>query len=365
MPKAEETATIVVNGQRYRDWKTVVVERTHLEPVMTATFSVAEVSSVTSGWAAQKIKIGTPCQVLLAGRKVIDGMVSVRQSAYDPANHGLQVTVCSKTIDAVLASIDAKTGQFKKYPLSAIANSVLSPFGISFEIQGSPEGADKIFDRVNIQVGETPWHLIERLARMRNLFLMPNNDGTGLVAHRAGSDPVVAQLQEGRNIKSAQCVLRDDFAMNKIGVSGQKKGSDDEWGDDARVSATAMNPGVTHNRPLTLVAEEPGDKQDMQMRADREMAENVATTVDCSVMVKGWQCDDGSLWIEHVGKQVSIYSPMLFPTDSMTLYVRSVRHSQGESGTETAISLCLLTGLPGGGPIGTGAGSPATPDPET
>lgn len=366
MPKAEEYAEIVVDGQRYRDWKTVTVERTHGDPTMHATFSAVEVGSFEKQWSSQRLKLGQKASVTLAGKTVIQGVIELRQGAYDGGQHGLQIGIVSETTDAVVASVDAKSGQFKNYPLSAIANAVLQPFGIKFELRGSPAGADKPFDRVNIQVGESPWQLIERLARMRNVFLMTNENGTGLVGHRGSDQGSVAELREGGNIKYAQCVLRDDYALNKISVHGQKKGSDDEYGDDLRVSATANNPDVKRNRPLIIMAEEPGDKDDMRMRADREMAENTATTVDCTVGVKGWLCDDGSIWTDHVGKQVTVYSPMLFPTDTMTLAVRSVRCSQDDSGgTATAISLCLPAAL--GGPVGVGTGpgsggQPASPD---
>jgi prophage tail gpP-like protein len=369
MPKIEEYAEITVAGQRYRDWKTVAVERTHGEVAMRAMFTVAEVSSRFKTWAAQKIRLDDPATVSLAGKLVIRGVVEVRQPAYNAQQHGLQIGVVSENVDIVNSSIDAKTGQFKDYPLSAIANAVLAPFGVSFEMRGSPAGADKSFDRVNVMVGESPWHLIERLARMRNVFLMPNEDGTGLIGHRGSIGSAGAQLVEGKNIEYAQCLLKDDSAFNKISVLGQKKGSDDVYGDDLRVSASASNPSIRRNRPLILIAEEPGDKQDMQFRADRNMAENVATTIECTIGVKGWLCDDGSIWTQHVGKLVSVYSPMLFPDDMMTLAIRSVRCTQDDSGgTATAIALCRpeALGTAGGTGIGVdgpgGGGQPATPD---
>jgi prophage tail gpP-like protein len=366
MPKIEELAALVVNGRAFRDWSAVAVEVRHGDPIAQATFSVAEVGANSGGWAAQRLALDQQASVTLAGRVGLKGIIAVRQAAFNAQQHGLQIIVQSDASKIVISSAQVPTGQFKGYTYSAIAKSLLAPHGLSFEMRGSPAGAEKVFDKVNVLVGESPWHVLERLARMRNLFLMPKADGTGIIAHRGGEGGAVAELVEGKNIKAAQCVLRDDAAFNKISVIGQKKGNDQEWGDDARVSATAVNPQVSGNRPLIIIAEEPIDRQDAQMRADRDMAENVATSVNANITVQGWLTGDGRLWMELLGEDVTVKSPMLFPENSMTLAISAVRHTQDDGGgTETSLTLCLRAAL--GGPIGIGGpgggGSPAQPDP--
>ena len=83
--------------------------------------------------------------------------------------------------------------------------------------------------------------------------------------------------------------------------------------------------------------------------------------------VQGWLLEEGSLWIEHVGKFVNVYSPMLFPQDKMILAIKGVTHRQNDkSGTETTLDLVLPLALGGAdhpeaknGPTGA---NPATPD---
>jgi hypothetical protein len=57
---------------------------------------------------------------------------------------------------------------------------------------------------------------------------------------------------------------------------------------------------------------------------------------------------DGSLWIEHIGtgELITVYSPMLFPSNGMSLPIKQVVHRQSsEEGTTTLLGLCLPNGL--------------------
>ena len=291
--------------------------------------------------------------IRLAGRAVIPGIIKARQVAYDEKQHALQLQGLSKVSDIMYSTVKHSPGEFKNYSLAQIANSVLQPHGIRFSLKGSTSGADKPFPKINVQVGETIFTFIERLCRFRNVFVIDDGGGN-LVAYRAGprSSPI-ADLEEGRNIKRASLTMTDEQAYGKIEALGQRPGNDDHFGDDARdVSATALNPAVTATRALTFMAEMPGDKADMQMRADHELAENYATMLDGTITVQGWQRDDGSLWMEHVGETITVRSPMIFPDGQMQLAIESVAHKQDDGGTTTDIGLVLPGRLGGSGGIG-------------
>lgn len=362
MPRFDEYAEIVVNGRAFRDWKAVEITHRFQDWAVYCTLATAEPGDTRRGWPALRLKIGDRGQVRLAGEMVVDGVIFCRQTAYDAHQHGVSVIVGTKLANLVAASVEAKPGQYKDYSYSAIARSVLRPFGVEFRMEAKGGGADKKFPRVNVQVGETAFAFLDRLARFRNLFLTGAPDGA-LMATRGPRGAVSAPLQEGRNIKSAQLVMKDSTWPSKVEVKGQGPGSDKAWGDEVRgISATARNPNVRDHRPIVLVAEMPGDKKDMQMRADHELAVNSADVIQGSIVVKGWHHDDGSLWIRHVGKTVRVHSPMLFPvTDALTLAIEQVTHRQNDkTGSETEIVLTHPMRLGGGGMIeGPTAGLPA------
>ena len=358
MPKASEVAEIAVNGRRYRDWKSFTVRRAYGEAASSFGFTAASPVESGASWGGMKLRVGDRCLIRLAGRTVIPGITDVRQVAYDDKQHALQIHGLSKVSDIIYATVNSEPGEFKNYSLQQIANAVLQPFGIRLTLKGATAGADKPFPKVNVQVGETVFAFLERLCRFRNVFLTDDANGN-LVAYRAGGRPSpIADLEEGRNIKVASITMSDEQALSKIEVKGQRPGSDGAFGDDARdVAATALNGAVNRHRPLVFMAEMPGDKADMQMRADHELAENYVTMLQGTITVQGWQRDDGSLWIEHVGQTITVRSPMIFPDDVMQLAIQGVTHKQDEGGTQSILEM-VLPGRLGGGNFISASGIP-------
>lgn len=365
MPRAEEIAEIAVNGQRYRNWESMSVTRSGQDLIPRFMFTAASPVESDTNWSRLKLGVGQDCQVYLAGRKVVDGKILGRQPAYDAIQHGLQVSGASRLNVITRATVDHGKGEFKKSSLSQIAGALLSPYGIQFSLKGSTSGADKLFEKFNVQPGETIFSAIERLCRMRNIYMIPGMD-ENILGYRLGSATnTIADLQEGRNILSASGIENYEGAFSEIEAVGQRPRTDEHHGDDARdVSAKVSNTKVPEHAPLVIMAEMPGDAQDMKMRAQHENGQNIATQVNVQVEVQGWFKDDDTLWLEHIGEPVSVYSPRLFTNDRMTLAIQDVASTQGTSaqggpGTKTTLGLVLPERYNGGGQIdGGSAGAP-------
>lgn len=144
----------------------------------------------------------------------------------------------------------------------------------------------------------------------------------------------------------------DENALSKIDAIGQQPGNDQTYGDAARdVKATATNAAVQRNRPFSLIAEMPGDKRDMQMRADHELATNYVTMLSGSYTVQGWFKDSGTLWLEMIGKTITVHDPFMFPDNRMALAIQGVTSTQGPEGTLSVLEMCLPGRLGGGNRI--------------
>lgn len=364
MPDPSLVATIIAGGSVYDYWQSLEIERVALEAVSYMRFSCAEMTS-KRGWNNLRLSVGDSAQGFLAGRQVISGVVETRQVAYDPLSHGVEIIVASLTQNVIASTVDANPGQYSNSTFTQIANAVCGPVGVTCNIIGSPPGADKPFERVSELVGETRFQFLERLARMRNIHVV--DDGNGALNFFRGSQgDLGASLVEGQNIKSLRLIMRNQFAADPINAIGQNFGTDQHWGEQAsNIIATVTNPNYSGNRPLTILAEEAADKADLQMRVNHEMNANALTQCDCWVTVPGWLMDDGSLWIEHVGKMVTVVSPMAFPTDTFSLAIKGVKHMQNsETGTTTELQLCLEAGLGdqiSGSPGGSSTNIPGSP----
>lgn len=344
MPRPEEVAEVIVGGTIYRAWTSVQVQIVYDQATRECVLAVAE-PSTGRGWPNLKLKPGDPCEVKLAGQRVIGkGFVIKRQAAFNPAQHGVQIIIGSKTFDTVESSIIGKSGQFKGYNFEQIAGSVLQPFGIKFRMENPPQSASRKFEDVQVFPGESAWTFLERLARMRNIHLVCDADGN-LKGGSAGGGAAIATLQEGRNLLFGRCLLDDATVFSQIEAVGQGKGGDERWGKAvSQLKERVENSAVQRYRPLKIIAEEPVDKEDLKDRANREKAEQAYTSVDVSVTVQGWLQDNGKLW--DVGPSVDVYSPLLFPDDRMNLVIKAVTFSQAnEGGTTTTLDLCLPNAL--------------------
>ncbi|MGU3665060.1 phage baseplate assembly protein [Methylobacterium sp. A49B] len=365
MPKPQEVASIQVKGKRYLNWQTVSVTRSGVELFPKFAFTAAAPAESAPDFASMKLGIGDPCEVYLGGRQAVaEGRITGRQPAYDAKEHGLQITGTTRSQVIARSTIDHEKGEFKNYSLSQIANAVLKPYGVKFSLKGDTSDADKVFPKVNVQVGETVFEFIERLCRFRNIYLLPGQ-GTDIIGYRLkAKSGSIAELEEGRNILAGNAVFDYGDAFSEIQSIGQQPGNDQTFGDASRdVTATVKNSAVIEHAPLRLIAEMPGDQADMRMRAQHENGFSLANQVNVNIKVQGWFKDQNSLWLEHIGDVVSVYSPMLFTKDRMQLAIQAVTSSQGPQGTTTDINLVLPKAYNGGGQTqsSAGQGSGGTP----
>jgi prophage tail gpP-like protein len=351
MPRPEEYCEVQVNGRKYRDWTAVQVVHDMSDPMFRATVSIVE--PVTGTTAAQtKVRPGDAASVTLAGYKVIDGFVWLRQPAFDAYRKGVQIGVVGKTIDIVKSSVITKTGEFKGYTFEAIARSVLAPFNVNLVMRNPPAGAERPFDRVHVHPGETAWQLIERLARVRGITMISNPDGD-LVAGQPENGPSQAKLEEGKNIWRARGVIRDDAMNGQIYGVGQAPGSDNRNGEAvASPSAFLENPLMQRYRPLLLISEQPSTKQDLQDRLEREKKQQAYTYLQLFITVQGWLRPDGAIW--EMGKKVTLNSPTC-DIENTDLAIQSVTFEQSDEGTTTTLELVTEATLGTGG-VATGPG---------
>lgn len=358
MANPTEICEVSCRGQIFRDWTSVSVTRSVDCATTEFQLTVAELSK-GFGWGALKLRPGDEVSIVLAGHKVAQGLIYVRQAALTERSHAVMLQGASTPMELVIASHVTKGGQYKGYDFSQIAKSVVAPFGISFDWANMPEEASKPFRDPQTFPGETAFQFLERLARQRGIKLHDDENGNLVgddVKGQSGSQ--TAMLEEGKNIYSINAMVQDLSQYSKIGAIGQQKGDDSIWGKAAsEIKAEATNSAVQRYRPLLIMAEEPSSQKDLQARVDREVEERNWTAVQVQVVVQGWLKPDGGLW--KVLDRVSLKSPSTIPTSDgrINLFVRSVTFSQtGEApGTTTTLELRLRET----GQLGTtSAGSP-------
>ena len=213
----------------------------------------------------------------------------------------------------------------------------------------SASGADLPFERVSEHVGETRYQFIERLAKMRNLHMVDDQNGAlNLIrGETAGSTTLV----EGQNILKGRILIRNSLAVSLVDMQCQNFGNNQHNGPDAaQINVQVPNSNYTGSyRPYTVMAEMPTNQAGCQMRANHEINLNDQQICEALITVQGWLMDDGTLWINHLREAVTINSPMLVPSNPFTLLLRGVKHMQNsEEGTTTELNLCIPRGIGSG-----------------
>jgi prophage tail gpP-like protein len=344
MPKREEIAEVEINGQIYRDWTSVSVQRGgHIRGLAVAQLATVQRddgkgASATQLSKSKGIKTGDACTIRLAGYQVLKGFVVNRQGSLNAEGRGVQITAYAKGGDTITSSMPLKDNQYKDYTFEAIARKVLEPFDIQIKVENGGDAANKKFKDVSPIPGEPVWTFLDRLARMRGLTLRTDTNGDIIAGKMADGAPKAGDLVEGRNIISGNCTIDDQSGFSSGAVVGQQPGDDKTDVDAARKPAATMeNANGERYRYRLTIAEMPGDPDDMKTRADREIDDLQGARVNASVVVRGWLNDAGEIWEEYQMVKVTSSTMQL----DNQLAVADVLYTQDDSGTRTTLTLML------------------------
>lgn len=342
MPAPVETAVLTVNGRAYSGWTSVMVRRLYGGACSDFEFTAAEPLDAAADFASWRITPGDKCTVTLAGILAFTGYVFVRQGSFNPQLHGLMVTGRSLTADAVDSSAPVNGGQYKGYSFEAIASALAQGAGVNLVIKGSSPDLARPFPQFSIAYGETVFEAVERLARLRGLYITDDANGNWIADVFDPKGASGGQLVEGQNLLEARASIDGSRSFSIVNIVSQRPGDDHTNGEAARdVSATVTNPNARAGRRQISLMEEPGSPQDAATRANHETAYNATDLVDCHCVVQGWQSAPGVLW--DVGKNYAVKSPML--DLDRTLSSRQVVYSQSAAGSRTTIDLCTPESL--------------------
>jgi len=348
MAKPEELAVLIVDGMYYRDWESVWVKHAYQEPFAMFKFTCSEGMPLASNFAYIRIKPGDDVDITLAGEPAIQqGRVYSRQVSYSARHHNIEIQGAARPHALAQGSIAHKTGEFKDATFEQISKAVMQPFGINLKTLGQLS-QDK-FKRIHVQQGETPWDLVERIARSRGIVL--GNDGSpNLLAMGSGADGGGGgggggnAVIEGKNILEAREQLVDKRgAGGNLADASQLPGTDDE-------SMAQITHMPFHKMPIQggfgavarpflnylTMGEVPSRVPDLKHRNTQEDWARNNEQVHLDVVVQGWLCPAGGLW--KVGTKVYVKSPMLIM--DRDLWLKSATFTQdNQSGTRTSLEL--------------------------
>lgn len=371
----EETCSVIVNGMRYEDWKTVWIQWNWSDQFSRFRLTCAEREPYPLPGEVLQLAPQDEVAIFLGGILVITGFIVTRQVIYDGVNHAVQLEGVSASWMAQRSSIEHKTNDFDNKSFLQIATEILAPTGVGYKTVGNID--NKPFKSgATPPTGATIGQFLESLARDRKIIVSNTPDGDYLFIGEH-SYPALGDLIEGENIKRMQCIITSEQMRSLFNTIGQKKGDDTSNMKEAAEQEARKVGALQRYSIKTTAMEHPvASLAEIARRNDTEkMWDEDLTKIEANVTVYGWfrqratitpsiaigapsadliqqQLKDSSnsnyghiLW--QAGDEVVINSPMAM-LKNQQLKIRTVTWMQDDNGgTSTTLQCVLPNGLNG------------------
>lgn len=293
----DDVLTLQVGNQRLSGWQRVQVTRSM--DSIPASFEIA-VTEKYPNTPDVDLQAGQDCTVSIGGDLVLTGFVDQYTSSISAGDHTVRIAGRSKSEDLVDCSAfigdkDHPSFQVRAGSALSIAQAIAQPYGVTIQ-SNAGEGHD--VQQFNINMGETCWEIIDRLARVSGFIAYDLPDGTLMLA-RAGTEQMASGFALGTNIEQASITYRMDnrfsdyegqfLSVVQYGVSGQLT--------DASTGPIVHDEGVPRFRKRFVVSEQMSDGESLaQQRALWERNRNWGRAQMFSVTCDSWRDRAGKLW---------------------------------------------------------------------
>lgn len=335
----KERARLTVGGNQFEDWTSIWVQRTWGNSYDQFKFTCAERDGATASQvnASAQFKPGDECQIELAGKLALKGIIVSRQTAYDANSRGVQLQGTNETWAYATSSVVHKTNSFDGKTYKEIVDEVLGPTGVKYDFKGEPP--QDIFRYCHSEKGETNFAFLERLAKNVNVIITCTKDGEFLfVCEKVDGNQ--GQLIEGGNILKMQCIISMEQAYKKFIVQGQSNADDKQkYRKVSEQEETGDGNFPGKYRIKIIPMEQPDyDGSGVKKRLRSEQAWEIGAMFNATIVVYGWQPDGvGPLW--EPGRYVTVKSPMAMLDDAMV--IQSVTYTQDNNSGSLSTLVCV------------------------
>ncbi|WP_157889320.1 phage baseplate assembly protein [Chromobacterium subtsugae] len=327
--------TLVTNGQRISGWTTVNVVR-GIERFPSG-FQIGMTEHYPKEFGRFLLNPGDPVQVLLGSDIVVTGYVDDFTPALSSGAHSIAVSGRGKCQDLVDCSHFFNGCQMTNITPLAMAIQLATPYGIDVV---SDVGAGEVVPVWQLPWGETPYNILEPVARNSQMLVYENPDGSLRLsqAMRASAGVRYPVVAEGVNIESI--TMRWSMAQRFSQYIGRSLPMDmmSDVGVGPDVVAVVNDPGVPRLRVRSIIAET-GDTSDFQItkaRVNWEAVRRAGRSSQANVTVDSWRDEAGNLWQPNT--LVTLVAPTVHVPRANWL-ISEVAYRRDETGTHADLTL--------------------------
>lgn len=321
--------TLTVGGVDWTGWESIQASRS--VDAMAGAFSLGLADRVQHGGSSLPLAPGMECVLSCGSDTLVSGFIDSVSQSLDAGRHGITVSGRDRSADLVDASAVHMPGSWKGASLMDICMALCSHFGIAVTLEGNQ---GQPFTAFQIQPGESVAEAMQRLLKQRELVAMPDGQG-GIRLAKLARETLSTVLREGVNVLSASVTCDASERFSEYIVTGQKQGTDKEFGKACSVKAKVTDEQIPRYRPLVIRASQQGGMAYMRQRAQWEMTTRRADGTSVQITVQGWRDSAGKLWAP--GVLVPVHVPTL--GISQSLLIGEVTWTRDSGGTTTQLTL--------------------------
>ena len=286
---------MLIGGNAYTIWQDVAITR-GIE-MMPSHFAIAMTDPDQIGSTQITGGAGSPFQLLIGGDLVMTGVIDRYAPFIKAGERGVRImgrSLCRELVDNSIDETKIKGMQIPGGTLLSIATLLAQPVNVT--VVSLSEGNGLTIPQLNLNLGERPFEVIERIARYLALLAFDNERGQ-LVLDSVGSSSMASGFAEGVNIQEASLSFAMDQRYAKIVVY---QTSSNTTLDIAPLTpaATANDPTVPQQfRRLVVISEQVMPGLDIaQQRANWEVARRYGRSQAVSLTTDAWRDSAGTLW---------------------------------------------------------------------
>ena len=299
----DDTISLKVNQTTFSGWQSVRVTR-GIER-MPSEFQIEVTETYPGQGTAAVAKPGDACEVYLGADKVLTGYVDRYMPRLSPREHVVLLVGRSRCTDLVDCAARLEKASLNSTSIVNVANALVAPFG-SATGAGYPSAPIKvvalagdgagIFFTMNVNMGETPYEILETLARYEGMLVYDDTDGN-LVLARVGTAAMASGLQEGVNLQSCHATFSQDERFSEYNALVMSVARWQEAGNDGNRLATITDPEVLRYRPRVIVSEQSQNGEPLaKLRAVWERNRRRGRSQAALITVDSWRDSAGRLW---------------------------------------------------------------------
>lgn len=334
---ATDTLTLTVGNKALTGWQRVSVTRPLA--AIPASFDL-EVTEKFPNKPDIDIRPGDPCEVKIGNDLVLTGYVDHYAAQISPQIHSIRVSGRSKSQDLVDCSAafgDMSQPGFQVVNSNAlgIAKQLAAPYNV--EIQSTAGDGPEI-PQFNINLGETPWEIIDRVTKYSQMLVYDQPDGSVMLAN-VGTELMASGVSIGDNIESADVTLTMDqrFSDYEGHLTSILTFGTDAGSIAPGVGDRIHDAGVPRFRLRYVISEQSVlGAFIVKDRAVWEMNYRMGRSYQMNVVVDSWRDAKGTLW--EPNKLVPINADVL-KLRNVNYIIGQVTYLRDESGQHAQLLL--------------------------